>query len=353
MQIDYEIAGQILEEEATSANGVPAEWVTKVSNLSAACDSGANKTFIAALGTALLARATNPLADPFSLQVGNNEPGGYSARALCKDVLAARAPMLGIDLGVTGREPLNNQPFYAEPRIDFKVQPKAEAGYRILRDALTDLSSMTAPQARDALRAFLQVRRKTRYQGALSLAEGERGVDWLVAAVQVFVAADAEGGKRAQSVVAGLLDVVAPGRVVCGRINDPGRHFAGDVQVLDGQTGRASHAFEVRDKRIAEHDLDHLSTRAAELACPRVCMVAVGGGQARFQIDQARNRAWSMGIFLEAYFGWSDCVHGILFWTTQPPARIARTAAAAIHARALQLEVSEAGLRMLEQTLAT
>ena len=52
----------------------------------------------------------------------------------------------------------------------------------------------------------------------------------LTAAIQEFVWADSEHGKRAQAIVAGLLDVFAsPARVESGRINDPSRKYPGDA----------------------------------------------------------------------------------------------------------------------------
>ena len=49
----------------------------------------------------------------------------------------------------------------------------------------------------------------------------------LTAAIQEFVRADSEHGKRAQAIVAGLLDVFAtPTRVESGRINDPSRKYS-------------------------------------------------------------------------------------------------------------------------------
>jgi hypothetical protein len=58
---------------------------------------GTNKTFVAMLGTALPAKATNSLADPFFLKTGSGTPGAYAARNLCKDVLATEA-VEGLDL---------------------------------------------------------------------------------------------------------------------------------------------------------------------------------------------------------------------------------------------------------------
>ena len=59
MKVNKNTALQILEDEAFSNQELPVEWCNLVDRLSFECDEGANKTFIAMLGTALLARATN------------------------------------------------------------------------------------------------------------------------------------------------------------------------------------------------------------------------------------------------------------------------------------------------------
>ena len=74
----------------------------------------------------------------------------------------------------------------------------------------------------------------------------------LTAAIQTFVREDSEGGRRAQAVVAGLLDVFAGEvRVESGRINDPSRHYPGDVCIRAAKDpGSFRKAIEVRDKPV-------------------------------------------------------------------------------------------------------
>src|SRR5437879_199656 len=121
MVIDTAEALKVLEEQARLALEEPLpdhnEWIDRTRRLSALCEHGP-RTHIAMLGTALLAKATEPRIDVFALKTSAGTPGAYSARALAKDVLAANAPRLGIHLGVSGREPLNNQPYFRGDRID-------------------------------------------------------------------------------------------------------------------------------------------------------------------------------------------------------------------------------------------
>lgn len=117
MLVDKQVALRILEEEveAAKSDAAPEAWIALIKKLEIAC-GGDNLTFFAALGTAMLAKATNPAIDVHALKSSVSERG-YSARTVCQHVLAAYAPKYGIDLGVTGREPLNNSPFYRESLI--------------------------------------------------------------------------------------------------------------------------------------------------------------------------------------------------------------------------------------------
>jgi SacI restriction endonuclease len=85
-----------------------------------------------------------------------------ATRTLGKDVLATFAPQLGINLGVTGREPLNNQPYFQIERVSRNIPIHSNA--RPALDAVCDLLEIinqfkTAGEARAALRAFIRVRR--------------------------------------------------------------------------------------------------------------------------------------------------------------------------------------------------
>jgi len=87
------------------------------------------------LGVALLAKSTDVNVDVFSLKVGKEkDPRAYSARTLAQKVLAAEANKIGIDLGATGPEPLNNQPFFGKTRIteDMVVKTTSQAAFDIL-----------------------------------------------------------------------------------------------------------------------------------------------------------------------------------------------------------------------------
>ena len=82
----------------------PELWLERVERISAS----PAKTYIAALGTALLAKATEPQVDVLTIK-SKAGPNAYSMRGVVK-VLAERARDYGYHLGVTGRSLLTINP---------------------------------------------------------------------------------------------------------------------------------------------------------------------------------------------------------------------------------------------------
>ena len=116
MKIDRGVASQAIRDAFASLDLVTEknDWVNKVQHLSDLCEQGASSTHIAFLATSILARVVEPNADLFAIKPKHapDNPYAYSARSLCHGVWVPLAAELGINLGVTGREPLNNQPYF-------------------------------------------------------------------------------------------------------------------------------------------------------------------------------------------------------------------------------------------------
>lgn len=140
---------------ARSDEELPSEWLERAARISTA----ANKTFTPMLGTALLARATDPEVDVHSLREDESDYG-YSARSFAKEVLMPCCVRAGIDLRVRGSEPLNNQPFLRAARVsrDLKVRSTAIPDLDYLCDCLDALKSIGDRESLAALAAFLRVR---------------------------------------------------------------------------------------------------------------------------------------------------------------------------------------------------
>ncbi|MBT7693711.1 MAG: restriction endonuclease, SacI family [Gemmatimonadales bacterium] len=362
VKIDLDAARALLRLEAHSLEPVPVEWVDIVARLTAACKH-APKTHIAMLGTALLAKAVDARVDVFALKVAAGTEGAYTARRLAKDVLAALAPSLGIDLGVTGREPLNNQPYFREPRITREMEKIIRADglppFRIVYAALERLQSATQEEACSALRAFLRGRQR---KAPVPLDPDVRisaSPSLLASRIRDFVEEDSEGGRSAQGIAAALLDVVfGPEWVEVDRISDPDRHFPGDVGVNDREAPHSLvRAYEVRDKPVEEHDLHHFIEKAHTHKARRAGVICASRNQPRFDLTMTTDSAFERGIALRVYFGWTDLITDVLFQGGGPPHKLVERLGLAVYERLMELEVSPEGLarwrRLVKELLAS
>ena len=236
-------------------------------------------------GTAILARTVRDDVDVLAIKEDDG-PQAYSARGLCHGALVPASVPLGISLGVSGREPLNNQPYFRESRVSERMpvragtRPVLEELMRLL-DALSKVAS--TEEARAVLGAYIVVRRRYVPKRLQPVAiEGDVDPGWLAERIAGFVAERSEGGRRAQAVAAGLVDVFAgPGRVVAGRINDPDRHLPGDVGVRSvAEEDAWEKVIEVRDKRVAVSDLHAFAAKCLE--------AGRAGGDGSFRVGNAR-----------------------------------------------------------------
>ena len=358
MKLDKKRAAAIVREQvATFAvdRGDPT-WIARVERLSHMCDEGAPKTHIAFLGTAMLAKTLDLRADLFAIKpkLAKENPLAFSARTLCHGVLVPLAAEIGFSLGVTGREPLNNQPYFRMKRLgdDTPVRADGQAAFDAVLSWVRELQELNSQDsALRALRAFLSVRMG--YQPRYSVHEGNAQItpSQLVATIQEYVRANSEHGKRAQAVVAGMLDVYAsPSRVESGRINDPSRKYPGDVCVrsLD-DPDIWEKAFEVRDKPVVLSDVQIFGKKSIDMGVPEVAVVMVSDGQQMFDAPALATWAKKFGLGLTLFYGWPDFVEQVLFWSEMPKFAAAGHAVGFIHDRLVAVEASPASVALWSQ----
>ena len=142
MKIDSKAAERILRAEAdTGAGPIDKAWAEKVERLSKLCEDGVSKTHVAFLGTEMLAKAVDARADLVAIKpkLAPDNPNAYSARSLCHGVLVPLSAELGFSLGVTGREPLNNQPYFRMSRLgdDTPVHSGGRAAFDYMTNSCT------------------------------------------------------------------------------------------------------------------------------------------------------------------------------------------------------------------------
>ena len=353
MKINKDNAKAMLRAQAAAiAETVNAEWRGKVERLSQLCEEGVSKTHIAFLGTVLLAKSLDRNADLYAIKpkLAKDNANAFSARTLCHSVLVPLAAELGINLGVTGREPLNNQPYFRMSRLgdETPIHGGGRAAFDYMVGLVKELQAAPTEEAGiQGLRAFIAVRRA--YQPRYTVAEGGINVspEQLTAAIAAFVREESEGGKRAQAIVAGLLDVFAgDGRVESGRINDPSRKYPGDVCVRSADDPEIfDKAIEVRDKPVQFSDIQIFGKKCIDMGVREAAVVMTSERQS--PVDRAALASWatSFGLGLTLFVGWETFVDQVLFWSELPKPEAAIHAASCIETRLLGVEASPASVQ--------
>lgn len=358
MKIDEQWAAAIMREEAAEeAEPLDSAWVGKVESLSKLCEQCGIRTHIAFLGTAMLAKSVSRQADLFAIKPEHapENPNAFSARILAENVLVPLSAELGISLGVTGRQPLNNQPYFRMKWLGdgTPVRRGGQAAFDYTVGLVRELDQLhDEAQARRALSAFIAVRR--RYQPRYIDHDGDAQItpDRLVEAVRRLVLNNSEGGRRAQAVVAGLMDVFAgAARVESGRINDPSRKYPGDVCVRAADDpGVWEKAVEVRDKPVSLSDVQIFGKKCIDMGVREAALVMAFERQP--QLDEAALARWAngFGIGLTLFHGWEDFIDQALFWSGEPKPAAGSQAVGFIHRRLVSVEASPAAV-VLWQTL--
>jgi len=274
---------------AESDEDLPENWLNRTDRIS----ESPFGTYVAALGTALLAKASDGRVDALTIKAKAG-PTAYSMRGVVK-VLAARAADYGYHLGVTGPEPLNNQPWFGSSRVDriANLHGEAKPFHRDLVRYLSDLNRLGEEQASVALAAFIR-RRMThaaeeRARATTLRADAGASFADLLEVLETFVWNDPEGGRRGQALAAAVLDL-AHDDVELAAINDP-RMF--DVAIRE--KGIAVLGVDVKQKAVDEASVIHLAREAAALSVDKVLMVALG--QAQRPLDRPRLAAVCLDDF--------------------------------------------------------
>lgn len=359
LKMSAPVASQILRSEADGAKvgSIDPAWQRKLEEFSQLCEDGASKTHVAFLGTAMLAKAVDPRADLRAIKpkLSPDNPNAYSARSLCHGVLVPISAELGFSLGVSGREPLNNQPYFRMTTLgdDTPVHAGGRKAFDRMIALVDELQAMSSGDARAALRAFIEVRR--RFQRLYASASSDGAIltpGELLGAIQSLVGGASEGGRRAQAVAAGLLDVVAgSGRVESGRVNDPSRNYPGDVAVLAAEVAEGfpavfEKAFEVRDKPVKLSDVALFGRTCRERGVQKAAMLLVSEAQLAVDPDEVVHWSEANGISMTMFVGWAEFVEQCLFWSSASRSAAAAMAVDTIRERLVGVEASVGAVTM-------
>src|SRR6266540_4013262 len=151
---------QTLEQAFLLANSkatLPTKWLQRAERLA----ESPSVAFIAAVGSVLLAKATDPQIDALVIQEREGSAGAFSLRGPAK-VLGTKRHAYGYDIGSTSdRDPINHGTLIGSTRWDVALQritPAHKPFFQIILQWLSDINSLNKAQAVEALAAYIRVR---------------------------------------------------------------------------------------------------------------------------------------------------------------------------------------------------
>jgi hypothetical protein len=280
-------------------------WQERVERI-AGCPS---QSYVAALGTALLAKAADERIDALSVKYGAG-PTAYSMRGVVK-VLVEKATLYGYHLGRKGPEPLNNQPWFHSDRVDRAVgiEKKAQPFHRDIVRYLTELNRATSAEAFSGLVAFIRLRQKAEAEEQQSLAAlqvvAKAPIDDLMNVIQLFINDDPENGRRGQALTAALFELAYEDVRLSSVHNPTG------LDVTIWSSGRLVLGIEVKQKPVTEAAVLHLAEEAALRGIDKALFVALAPQQRRLDRESLRVDALDYhGVLLSVYEGVPELVTG-------------------------------------------
>jgi hypothetical protein len=274
---------------STGKKPLPAKWIERTEQLS----DSPSVAFIAAVGAALLAKATDGSVDSFAIQMKAAGPGAYSLRSPAK-VLAQKRHAYGYDIGSSSdSDPINHGTLVSSKRWDLaleRITPAHKPFFQVILGWLADVNGMSEEEAAEALAAYLRVRREVAHGGAVLLlpemvSKTPRLAD-LVSALDGFVAADTERGARAMALVAAAF------RAAGFRADLPSRNDPRRIDVSIRRGSKLVVGSEVKQKATQEAVADTLVNDTAALGASRALLAVLPPGElAGFDIPAVVRRA--------------------------------------------------------------
>lgn len=295
---------------ADSDRSVPENWV----RFAEQTFRMTSKTYTAALGTVLLARATDDRIDPLSIKEAYG-PNTYSLRTLGHQILVPGARRLGFSIRNTGREPLNNQPWFRYDYMTLIDRVKDRGALAQFVDGVRNIGDLDRNQGLAALAAFLRVAiAEARRTETFAVEEGDLTVQQIVTAVTTFLEEHDDLPRKAQALVAAAFDVTHH-TVLSRRLNDPSKDYPGDVQAFEG--ARPILAAEVRAKSVLPTEVEGFVSACRAADIDRAFMVVLWPGHRPLHRESLYQSALDeyrvlLTIIEEAedlllnIFGWSD-----------------------------------------------
>jgi len=325
-------------EWASSGRPVPETWT----QFAEQTFQMASKTYTPALGTVLLARATDARADPLSIKTEYG-PTTYSLRTLGHEVLVPAARRLGFSIRNTGREPLNNQPFFRYDHMSVIERVRSKPEHDRFVSGLAQIGSADRDEALAALAAFLRVAIGVAQKlDDYTIAEGALTVQRVMAAVETFLGAGVDRPRRTQALVAAAFDVTHDD-VRSRKINDPSRDYPGDIQAFEDDEPILT--AEVRAKSVRPTEVEGFVSACRLAGIQRAFMIVLWPAHPVLPVKILRKNALGeAGVLLTVIENAEDLLLDVFGWSDIPLPVALRTFACSVLTRLREIEATEQSL---------
>jgi hypothetical protein len=260
---------------AIDGQKLPDAWIERAEQLA----KSPSVAFIAAVGSVLLAKATDPAVDVYVIQTQEGSAGAFNLRAAAT-VLAMKKRAFGYDIGSSSdRDPINASTLVSSTRWDValdRIREDHKAFFRLILTWLVDVNRMSQDEATEALAAYIRVRRSAGSRASVQQIPTELtnspALADLVDVLDGFVAADPEGGACGMALVAAAyraagFEVVLPSR------NDPRR-----IDIAIKRSDATVIGAEVKQIDTREGTADTLAEDAASANLDRALLAVLRPG---------------------------------------------------------------------------
>jgi hypothetical protein len=304
----------------------------------------ASKTYTPALGTVLLARATDNRADPLSIKTdyGLNT---FSLRTLGHELLVPAARQLGFSIRNTGREPLNNQPFFRYDHMSLIDRVRNKPEHDRFLAGLAKIGSANREEALAALAAFLRVAiEAVRRLDDYIVAEGMLTVQRVVATVESLLGEGVDRPRRTQALVAAAFDVTHDD-VRSRKINDPSRDYPGDVQAFEGNEPIL--AAEVRAKSVRLTEVEGFVSACRQSGIDRAFMIILWPSHRALPVKVLRQKSLDdTGVLLTVIENVEDLLLQVFSWSDLALPTALRTFTVSVLTRLKEIEATDQSLAL-------
>lgn len=347
---DFKKAASLLMDEAVNLSRdrarLPFDWLSFTQTVFAM----KSKTYVPALATILLAKATDESLDVLSIKSAGK--GTYSMRGLGHQVVVPKSREHGFFLRTTGAEPLNNQPWFRYNRIDEFERVKDRDQYEVFLQIAGAANQLTSEAALRALAAFIAVASESSRQ-ARGEAMNTKGLTAgnLEVIVGDFVRENThDRPRRLQAFAAACMDVVFAD-VLSRRLNDPSRNYPGDVHVM-GQTG-PSLSVEVRGKAVSLANLVGFVEACSFAGIPKAFLFVDSDQHVeldRFSLEGVASR--DAAVLVQIFESSSELLRAALAWSGLSPRDGAKCLADKYLARLREIEAEESSISEWKRAVA-